>query len=68
MPKQTNGFLRWYKPAKYIKTKAIVLATIFKSRVTIAEITKITAQSERTVKRYLKELQDYGALRREWSG
>jgi len=59
--------LKWYTPTKYIKTKAIVLAIIFKSRVTIAEMTKITALSWRTVKRYLKELQDYGALRREWS-
>ena len=60
--------MKWYTPAKYIKTKAIVLAIIFKSSVTIAEMTKITAQSWRTVKRYQKELQDYGALRREWSG
>lgn len=60
--------MKWYTPAKYIKTKAIVLVIIFKSRVTIAEMTKITALSVQTVKRSLKEFQDYGALRREWSG
>ena len=50
--------MKWYTPAKYIKTKAIVLAIIFKIRFTIDEMTKITELSFRTEKRNLKEIND----------
>ena len=47
--------------------KSLMIAIAAKAHITIAEMTQLSGVSERTVKRYLKEMQETGILTREGS-
>lgn len=66
-PKVATAFLRNCSNKKRPTAMSLMKAISSNSHVTITEMTVISGASDRTVKRYLKELQDFGALRREGS-
>ena len=67
LPVGASAFLNSYKQAKRVTAKSLMIAIAAKAHITIAEMTQLSGVSERTIKRYLKEMQETGILTREGS-
>ena len=67
IPEGVTIFLENYNNKKRLTAEKIIKAILFDSHITIPEIAKVSGSSERTIKRYLKEFQMAGVLKREGS-
>lgn len=67
IPEGVTIFLENYNNKKRLSAEKIIKAILFDSHITIPEIAKVSGSSERTIKRYLKEFQMAGVLKREGS-
>ena len=67
LPEAASAFLNSYKQAKRVTAERLMCTIVSNAHITISEMTQIAGVSERTVKRYLKEMQEAGILTRKGS-
>ena len=67
MPKEITEYLNDQNNRRSLTAKSILKVIMTDSHITIPEISRIAGISKSTVKRYLKEFQQAGILRREGS-
>ena len=67
LPNATRKLLAEYSDKKRAKAIVLALAISSDSHITIEKMIRLIHATDRTVKRYLKEFQDAGALRRKGS-